>query len=160
MISLLIGTILCATDLWCKEQIDHKHPAVARTLHRLPRKFAKDKFRIDCVHNKGLFCNLFETCPMVSKLLSVLMLAVVAVIGIPCCLFGLGSFLTRLGFGLVLGGGMSNTIDRFKKGYVVDYLNIRIWKPLRKIYCNLGDFGIFWGCLLLLISSLFSGRRK
>ena len=81
MISLLIGTILCATDLWCKEQIDHKHPAVARTLHRLPRKFAKDKFRIDCVHNKGLFCNL-------------------------------------------------------------------------------GDFGVFWGCLLLLISSLFSGRRK
>ena len=160
MISLLIGILLCAADLWCKGQIDHKQPTVARTLHRLPRRFAKGRFRIDCIHNDGLLCNLLQSCPVLAKLLSLLMFLTVAVVGIPCCLFGLGSALTRLGFGLVLGGGASNVIDRLRKGYVVDYLNFRFCKPMRKFYCNLGDLGVLAGCLLLLLSALCSDRRK
>lgn len=54
--------------------------------------------------------------------------------------------------GLILGGALSNLYDRIFLGYVVDYIDIRIWPVF-----NLSDSCITIGVGLLLIDTL---RRK
>lgn len=154
MFHLIISAALCAADLWCKGKIDHKDPQIARTLHRLPRRFAQDRYRIDCVHNQGFFCNLLDSHPIIPRVLSCIMFAGVAVMTVFACLFYACSLPIRLGLALILGGGASNTIDRVRKGYVVDYLNIRCCTPIENTYFNLGDVGILMGAILFLIGSV------
>lgn len=57
-----------------------------------------------------------------------------------------------IGYALILGGGLSNFIDRVKKGTVTDYLRFPNF-PIKKIsnlVFNLSDFGIFAGVFCLL----------
>ena len=56
--------------------------------------------------------------------------------------------LCRLGLALLAGGGLSNQLDRYRKGYVVDYFSFR---QLPQVVFNLGDIGIFLGALLTLL---------
>lgn len=158
MIYVLIGAFVCAVDLWCKGKIDQKDPKVARILHRLPRRYARGRILIDCVHNHGLAFHALEQYPLLPKLLSALILVVIAVFGIPllfadgiCCLI-------KLGMALMLGGGTSNVADRLGKGYVVDYLNVQT-KPIKKLYINLGDISLLAGFLCLLLGSLLSRKK-
>ena len=60
-----------------------------------------------------------------------------------------GSNLLRTGLSLLLGGAFSNTYDRLKRKYVVDYISFGVkWKKLRNIVFNLSDFCIIIGALL------------
>ena len=54
---------------------------------------------------------------------------------------------------LILGGGLSNLTDRIRRGYVVDYFSLPI-KPIRHVIMNIGDLGIFLGCLLMTIAGM------
>ena len=70
-----------------------------------------------------------------------------------CSLGQRGNRLLRLGLSLLLGGAFSNTYDRLKRRYVVDYLTFNVrWKPLRRVVFNLSDFCILIGALLAVIS--------
>ncbi len=159
MIHLLIGTLFCAADLWCKGKIDHKDPEVARILHRLPRTFGGGKFQIDCVHNDGLAFRFLAKYPLLPKLLSALMFLSAAVLGIPLLFVHGVHTLSRLGLGLMLGGGASNVSDRLRKGYVVDYMNVQA-PPVKKLYFNIGDVSILAGFLCLVLSLLFPEKRN
>ena len=61
-----------------------------------------------------------------------------------------------LAAGLILGGGLSNLIERLFHGKVYDYIQFpkAPWK-LKKYVFNLADFAIFIGGILLTL-----GRRK
>ncbi|WP_258359356.1 signal peptidase II [Moorella sulfitireducens (nom. illeg.)] len=50
----------------------------------------------------------------------------------------------RLALALMLGGAMGNLIDRLRFGYVVDFLDFRIWPVF-----NLADVAIVGGVILL-----------
>ena len=68
-----------------------------------------------------------------------------------------GAALGRLGTVLMLGGGMSNTYDRFKRGYVVDYLSV----GKSRVVFNIADVLIVVGMILSLLGSLAgSGSPK
>jgi signal peptidase II len=54
---------------------------------------------------------------------------------------------------LIVGGGMSNLLDRIFRGYVVDYIQLSFFPPA----FNLSDFCICAGCILLSVHTLFSG---
>lgn len=59
-----------------------------------------------------------------------------------------GNGLLRFGLALVTGGGCSNTYDRYRRTYVVDYLSVPVrWKPLRNLVFNLADLAIAIGTL-------------
>ncbi len=64
--------------------------------------------------------------------------------------------LTATGLALVLSGALGNLIDRVRFGYVVDFIDIRIWPVF-----NVADSAITIGVGLLLWQSLFlrDGRR-
>lgn len=61
---------------------------------------------------------------------------------------------------LVIGGGIGNAIDRILYGYVVDFLALSFFPPI----CNIADYAITVGTVLLLIYVIFiygkSDRKK
>ena len=57
------------------------------------------------------------------------------------------------GYGLVLGGAAGNLLDRVRLGYVVDFLDLRVWPVF-----NVGDSAITIGVTLLIWQSL-KGRH-
>ena len=61
------------------------------------------------------------------------------------------------GMALILGGGAGNILDRYRQGYVTDYLRFpRLPGRLGKTVFNLGDFMILSGAALLITARAFS----
>ena len=64
---------------------------------------------------------------------------------------------SRLGTGLLLGGGLSNLYERVRRGRVLDYLRFpRAPGVLKKYTYNLADLFILLGAVLLLLR----GRKR
>lgn len=61
--------------------------------------------------------------------------------------------ISNLPLALIIAGALSNLIDRLRFGYVVDFLDFRIWPVF-----NLGDTAITIGAALLILRLLI--RRK
>jgi len=57
--------------------------------------------------------------------------------------------------GLILGGAVGNLIDRVRFGYVVDFIDLRVWPVF-----NVADASITIGVSLLLIQQLGLFKRK
>jgi signal peptidase II len=56
--------------------------------------------------------------------------------------------------GLVIGGSVSNLVDRVRLGHVTDFLNVRYWPAF-----NLADTFIVVGVAALLLALVLSDRR-
>lgn len=54
-----------------------------------------------------------------------------------------------MAYGLVMGGALSNFIDRIRLGYVVDFLDFQIWPVF-----NIADSCITVGIIVLMIYTL------
>ncbi|MBM4435658.1 MAG: signal peptidase II [Actinobacteria bacterium] len=65
------------------------------------------------------------------------------------------SWWSALGFGLLLGGGAGNLIDRVRLGAVFDYLNITPFVG----YLNLADLAIGGGILVALLDAVWPRKR-
>ncbi len=65
------------------------------------------------------------------------------------------SWLKILGGSLILGGGISNTLDRVLRGGVIDFINVfGVFKN------NLADIAIVVGLGLVLLVTIFHGRIR
>ncbi len=94
----------------------------------------------DRVHFKGTIRNSgFAGSRMEAKPERVAFISALSTGMLFCLLPFIKGKIRRLGYALMLGGGMSNTIERLRKRYVVDYI------PLGKYVYNIGDFSIFAG---------------
>ena len=61
-----------------------------------------------------------------------------------------GNNLLRLGLALLLGGAFSNTYDRLRRGYVVDYVSFPVkWQAFRKIVFKLLRFLHYHRCVVI-----------
>lgn len=104
-------------------------------------------------HNRGMALNVGQKKRLAVAVLSVVLVAVVLVVFI----FSLGrhgNTLLRVGVAMLLGGGFSNTYDRLKRKYVVDYVSFNVrWKKLGKIVFNCSDFCIMIGALLIALGT-------
>lgn len=101
-------------------------------------------------HNRGAALNLGQGRRKAVAALSVCLTAVLGILFL-LSLSRRGNTLLRTGLALLLGGAFSNTYDRLRRGYVVDYFSLGVkWKGLRKIVFNLADFCIFIGALLIV----------
>ena len=104
-------------------------------------------------HNRGAMLNLGEKKrPLVVAVSVVLTLALTVVFLLS--LGQKGNNLLQTGLSLLLGGSFSNTYDRLKRKYVVDYVSCNVsWKPLRRVVFNLSDFCIIIGALLTVLGA-------
>ena len=116
-------------------------------------------------HNKGAMLNLGNQNQHLMAILSLVFSAFVT--GIFVVTLGMkGRKLLNTGLALILGGAYSNTYDRLRRKYVVDYLSFQIdtdkinSKLCRKlaqqfnaIVYNISDFGIILGSMMLVCSA-------
>lgn len=137
---IILGIFL--SDLWIKKYIQSHYG------ENQIKKKCKGKILIRRYHNKGFALNVGQNRNGFVVGLSLLMTLAVSVVFL-LSLGNRGNRLLRTGLSLVLGGAFSNTYDRLRQKYVVDYLSFGVkWKRLRGIIFNLSDFCIIIGALL------------
>ena len=115
------------------------------------KEYLDGNIRIMTYHNYGAFLNCGDKKPFVVKVISVLLVFILTFVYV-MTFTKFGSKQLRMGLALVLGGAYSNTYDRVKRGYVVDYLNFpKIPFKIRNIVFNISDFFIIIGACLIVI---------
>lgn len=103
-------------------------------------------------HNYGFAFNRGEKHPAVVAALS-LGLAVFCTLIFIFSFGERGNGMLKLGLSFLLGGAYSNTYDRIRRKYVVDYFSFAGEKNIfRNLVFNLSDFFILIGALLTVIS--------
>lgn len=103
-------------------------------------------------HNSGMAMNLGDKYPNLTAMLSLLFTAVLTLVFL-VSLLRKGKL--RAGLSLLLGGALSNTCDRLRRNYVVDYVSFNVpFKRLRNIVFNLGDFAIFLGTVMIVLDQI------
>ncbi len=110
------------------------------------------------VWNRGVSFGLFsDGSPATKYILIALALGISAVLAV--WLWRNDRRLTAVAIGLVLGGALSNVLDRVIHGAVVDFLDFHVagyhWPAF-----NVADSAISIGVVLILIDGLFESRRK
>lgn len=100
-------------------------------------------FAFEYLENRGAAFGLFQDGTTVLALISV----VIIVIGLVAMVrFARDEIWLAASIALILGGAIGNAIDRFSRGYVVDYIAVgRFWK------FNLADSAVTIGVLLVFI---------
>lgn len=70
-----------------------------------------------------------------------------------------GNRALRTGLAMLLGGAFSNTYDRCRRKYVVDYFSFGVkCKGLSRIVFNISDFGIILGALTAALAAGNGGK--
>ena len=124
------------------------------------RTFGQGKVILRKVYNKGFCFNLLEKEPEIVKISSAFMTFLVTIYQM-ITLLRKKHYLKKMGLSLMAAGAWSNTFDRWIRGYVIDYVGFRTkWKKITEITYNLGDFFIMAGCVFMMFSSLFHGKKK
>ncbi len=117
----------------------------------------KDILHITFVRNTGAAFGLFKNSTIIFILISVA--AVVVISGFILRSIQRGDFSLRVlfnaGLVLILSGAMGNLIDRLRFGYVIDFIDVRIWPVF-----NIADTSITIGTIFLLSSFILTGRPQ
>lgn len=120
------------------------------------RQIVKDIFHLSLVFNQGFAFGLFANLSSVIWTV-IYLLAVGTIIFIFCFskkLFPQSNYI-KIPLALIVGGALGNSIDRIRFGYVVDFLDFRIWPVF-----NLADSAITIGTCLLILQILKKNRSK
>lgn len=145
---LCIVALIFAGELGIKNYVENKRNAGEE------KEICKGRILLRKYHNKGACMNLGEKKSNVVAGLSLILTAVLALF----FLFTLtrhGNGWLKAGLSLLLGGAFSNTYDRLKRKYVVDYFSFGVkWEPLRAIVFNISDFCILIGALIIAIKGM------
>lgn len=103
----------------------------------------KNVFHITYVENTGIAFGLFPGANFVFVTLSALIVVGIILWG-KKGLVKLGK--ERLYLGLILGGAVGNLVDRLRFGFVVDFLDFRVWPVF-----NLADASVCIGGVMLVL---------
>lgn len=150
MIILSCGAIILsifAGDFWIKNQVEQKR-AEGET-----REILGGRLLLRRYHNRGAALNFGDRRRSLVAAVSVL-LTLAALGALILSLGQKGNGMLRVGLSLLLGGAFSNTYDRLKRKYVVDYVSFGVkWKKLRQVVFNISDFCIITGALLAVLGA-------
>jgi signal peptidase II len=112
-----------------------------------PVPLIKNFLNLTLVHNRGAAFGLFQN--------QLLLFVLISLFAIGLILYNLknktNSVILKLSLSLILGGAVGNLIDRMRFGFVVDFLDLRVWPVF-----NLADSVITVAALLLTWELLFN----
>lgn len=114
-------------------------------------------FHITYIHNSGAAFSIFQNKTGFLIAMQLIVIAIVLVYLVKrrrkdhwCLLLSLS---------LIAAGGVGNLVDRAMNGYVVDFLDFRVWPIF-----NMADISVCVGCGLLILYMFFidpkRGRNK
>jgi signal peptidase II len=145
-----LSLFLVATAAVAADQVTKQ--LVARTLQLGDAVELAGPLSIHHVHNSGIAFGLFSSATSI-------VIALTAVAVICLVLFfarsGRRHPLLPVALGLVLGGSVSNLLDRIRLGYVTDFLDLAYWPSF-----NLADSFIVVGVALLFLSFVAADRTS
>ncbi len=108
--------------------------------------------RITYVVNTGA---AFGMLPQYSVYLALIAIVVIALVLFYQRYLPNDILLIKVALGLQLGGAVGNLIDRLRYGYVVDFIDTRVWPVF-----NLADSAISVGVVVLAFYLIFSKEKK
>ena len=151
MIVIVIPVLVFLLDAFIKHYIDTKKE-LGTEEYICGKRLILRKY-----YNKGAALNFLAKRPKVMRAIHTAILA--AVTGAYAMLLRKeGNTGLKISLGMLIGGGLNNLVDRYRKNYVVDYISFSVpWKKFRNIVFNVSDFFVFAGALL---SVIFYGRKK
>lgn len=145
-ITWLVGLFIVCLDQLSKAYVSRLF-AVGES-----RPVIKNAFHFSLAHNTGVAFGLFRNH---NTILSLLSIAVILYIAWDSLAHKKGkSLCQRAALGLILGGASGNLIDRIRLGYIIDFLDFRIWPVF-----NIADSAITIGIILLAIEIFFHSGR-
>ena len=145
MLALLTGLVIAFFDQWTKQIV-----RMDFTLHE-SRPVVDGFFNLTYIRNTGAAWGLFGGQNAALILLSLVMLVMLV--------FFRRSFLSRiwehnLALGLMLGGIVGNLFDRWRLGWVTDFLDF-YWRGHHWPAFNIADAAICGGVVLYILSSFW-----
>jgi len=110
----------------------------------------KNIFYLALVHNTGAAFGIFKNQTLFFIVVSILAVITIVIyikkfLNIP--------FTIKTGLALILGGALGNLVDRLCFGYVVDFLDFKIWPVF-----NIADSAITVGTFLLIVNLMTKKR--
>lgn len=138
----------------CTFLADHLTKKKVRDLDadgRLPGTVLGNRVHLKHVENPGLIMGLGKDHPMLVKILPAVLAAVYFLISLPRV--RRAGTLSRIGWGLFLGGAAGNAVEHIVRGHVTDFIRQPdIPKRQRKqwVYFNLADVSLVLGLILSL----------
>lgn len=126
------------------------------------RELAAGLLRIEYAENPGAFLSLGASLPGETRFVIFTVFVVALLIGL--AVFALRmpddtSIAVVVAIALVIGGGVSNLIDRLANdGRVVDFMQLGVG-PLHTGVFNVADVAIMGGLALMLLALAWPGRR-
>ncbi|RKY41018.1 MAG: signal peptidase II [Candidatus Omnitrophota bacterium] len=103
---------------------------------------------INVVFNKGIAFGLFKEYDpfLIYLIISFFFLVLYFITRANQLLFS-----SKMAYGFIIGGASSNLFDRLVYGYVIDYIDIKVWPIF-----NLADAAITTGVAILILNSFRS----
>lgn len=150
---LVLGGLILLGSVGC-DQIT-KQVAIAELRHEPAQSFLGDTFRLAYAENPGAFLGLGGRLPASAQFWILTVAVGALLLGMAVHLFMSKKLdkLQTIALSLIVGGGVSNWIDRLlNEGRVVDFLNMGIGS-LRTGIFNVADVAIMAGAAVLIVSS-------
>lgn len=109
-------------------------------------------FHITHIHNTGAAFSFFTGHAMALGIVT----GVALLVGLVFIYLkrNTGGALLMISLSMIIGGGIGNLIDRFARGYVVDFLDFRVFPVF-----NMADIFVTVGCALLCVYALRGGKE-
>lgn len=143
----ILSALIFSLDFVIKERVENE------TVDGEERELGKGLLILKKYHNKGAFLNAGENKSRLVAIVSIMLTLAMTVLFLVTFTFR-GSKLLKTGLALLLGGAYSNTYDRMKRRYVVDYVSFRVKnKFISRIVFNISDFCIIAGALCIVLGS-------
>lgn len=150
LIPWLVGVLIIILDQVSKQAILHNAHGEPGTILRnmLPI------LRIEYVQNTGVAFSLFQQQSIVSLLVPIIIVIVIFAFSryLPR-----NSVLTRIVEGMIVGGALSNLIDRIRHGFVVDFIGVHIGGYYWPFF-NVADSAITVGIVTLALYLVIHGE--
>ncbi|MCM1251972.1 MAG: signal peptidase II [Clostridium sp.] len=148
MIYAVIAAAVFFLDLGIKNRVERKETEGTE------RPVGGGRLLLRKYHNKGAFLNTGERRSVLVAVASVILTLAMTVLFLVTFTFR-GSRMLKTGLAFLLGGAYSNTYDRLRRHYVVDYVSFPVKnKMIRSIVFNISDFCIIIGALLMVFGSI------
>ncbi|MBL7130698.1 MAG: signal peptidase II [Candidatus Omnitrophica bacterium] len=147
---VLIGILVVVFDQLSKILFSHILP-LDKTIPVI-----KNFFHLTLIHNTGIAFGVLKGS---SKTI-----LIVTIIGLGLIIYSLKKdfltfkhslspktlFIRKMAIGFIIGGAVGNMIDRLRLGYVVDFLDFRIWPVfnLADSFITIGAVILFWNLFI------------
>ncbi|MFC1754336.1 signal peptidase II [Thermoproteota archaeon] len=122
----------------------------------------RDFFHVTLVHNTGIAFGMLKGNSTIILIVTIVGLAIIAYslrkdLLANHCLSDWKKIpaIDKLAMSLILGGAIANMIDRIRLGYVVDFLDFRIWPVF-----NIADSCITIGAFILIWKLIIPSKIK